>query len=449
MSQGIIFNTPSDVGPLRPSQEISPIIHKRSIGSKDHFDDRIFGEVEWHSQGPLSRPKCSSKTRGLSRSTTVDHEVPISESNHIEWFQGLDDENGLDRSRSSLVLTSPFPCGPLGISPTHPLGHQPASIFSGSDVPDLVYTLSEVPLQPLEALNPLASTELVNNHEDSGQIEDVEASKISLHGPLEFRIPSVRLEQIRQASLKGMKNFWQYTLYQGPRGEKVKVHYCQSKEASERIARLFLNQEVIGFDIEWKSHATANDGIRKNVALVQLACEEQIALFHIARFSAGDAPEDLVAPSLQKIMESPDITKAGVAIKADCTRLRRHMLIDSRGLLELSHLYKQVNFSTRDVKKIDKKLVTLAQQVEEHLKLPLWKGDVRTSDWTEELDYKQIECTIIASESDAMLILYRCGIRFLRRTAALLHIRWEKKGAVSIPLPAKTCGTKPPNSSRK
>lgn len=442
---------------MRPSQDISPVIHKGSIRSKDHFDDRIFDrdctpqfeEVEWRSQGRLSRPKCCSKTRGLSRTTSIDHEVPISESNHIELFQGLDNENGLDKSRSSLVATSPFPCGPLGISPTHPLGHQPASLFSGSDVSEPVYTLSEVPLQPLEALNSLASTDRVNTHEDSGQLEDVEASKESLHGPLEFQIPVARLEQIRQASLKDIKIFWQYTLYQGPKGEKVKVHYCQSKEASERIARLFLDQEVIGFDIEWKSHATANDGIRKNVALVQLASEERIALFHIARFSAGDAPEDLVAPSLQKIMESPDITKAGVAIKADCTRLRRHMQIDSRGLLELSHLYKQVNFSTGDVKKIDKKLVPLAQQVEEHLKLPLWKGEVRTSDWSEALDYKQIECTIIPSESDAMLMLYRCGIRFLCCTAALSHIGGEKKGAVSIPLPAKTRRTKPPNSSRK
>lgn len=241
------------------------------------------------------------------------------------------------------------------------------------------------------------------SNEDCKEYADQEITGYS-YGSLQFRIPEAKMQEIMDASPESRLSYWQYTLYQGPAGEKVKVHYCKSKETTERIAKLFLDQEVVGFDIEWKSQAMAEEGIKKNVALIQLACEERIALFHIARY-AKDEIEDLVAPTLQKIMESSTITKVGVSIKADCTRLRRFMGIDSRGLFELSHLYKLVKFASGDVKKINKVLVALAQQVEEHLQLPLWKGAVRNSDWSEELDYEQIRCTSPDCPIRLMLIL--------------------------------------------
>lgn len=430
---------------------------KGSNKTKDYVENRTFDqslipqfdEAEVYPLPLLLRPTWSSTAEGFPPNTLIDQEVPISKSNHIELFQGLDHENGSSEFGCSLVAPSASSVGRLGISTTNPLGHQPMSVVGVSDVPKQVYPLSEVRSQPLEALNALASTDPVNVREETGQLENVDASEISLHGPLDFQIPEANLREIRQDSLRGTKTFWQYRLYRGPGSQQVKVHYCLNKEASESVARLFLDQEVVGFDIEWNQFASTNDGIRENVALVQLASEERIALFHIARYSAGDAPEDLVAPSLQKIMESPDITKVGVGIKADCTRLRRHMRIDSRGLLELSHLYRLVKYSTGDIKNINKKLVKLAQQVEEHLELPLEKGEVRCSDWTEKLDYKQIECTVKLSKSEAMLILHRCGVRFIRRVTAFFCPGGEKKGAFSIASSAKARGTQPSYSARK
>lgn len=158
------------------------------------------------------------------------------------------------------------------------------------------------------------------------------------------------------------------------------------------MAQYFLNEEVLGFDIEWKMNAAAKEGIAKNVALIQLASEDRIALFHVARYSNTNNVDDFIFPALKKIMESWDITKVGVSIKADCTRLRKFLNIDSRGIFELSHLYKLIKFSSIDVKKINKMLVTLAEQVQEHLLLPLWKGEVRSSDWSLDLNYQQIQC---------------------------------------------------------
>ncbi|KAL8934440.1 MAG: hypothetical protein Q9216_005912 [Gyalolechia sp. 2 TL-2023] len=243
----------------------------------------------------------------------------------------------------------------------------------------------------------------------SATLETTDTSKVQedqVHGtgalnrhqagsPLGYHIPLARMRESMRASTSSRSAYWQYTLYEGPKREKVIVHYCKSLETTERISKLFLNEDIIGFDIEWTPAATVKDGIRKNVATIQIASEERIAIFHIARFSKGNRVEDLVAPSFKQIMESPSITKVGVSVKSDCTRLRKFMNIDSRGTFELSHLYKLVRFASDDVKKINKKLVSLATQVEEHLMLPLFKDEkVRASDWSEELDYEQIYCEL-------------------------------------------------------
>lgn len=259
---------------------------------------------------------------------------------------------------------------------------------------------------------------------DRSRSEDVlgDDSNIDMHqlrGPLGYHIPSHLL-----ASSSSPSPYWKYTLYEGPKGQKVKVHYCRSLETTERIARLFLDERVIGFDIEWKPSATAKDGIRKNVALIQLASEERIALFHIARFSTDDDIESLVAPTFKAIMESSSITKVGVSVKGDCTRLRTHMNIDSHGLFELSYLYKLVKFSLTDVKKINRKLVALAKQVKEHLMLPMSKDEsVRGSDWSDDLNYEQISCRFLDTLALTLhLMFYRRSIRLIRRLPTLPYL---------------------------
>ena len=105
-------------------------------------------------------------------------------------------------------------------------------------------------------------------------------------------------------------SYWHFNLYQGPGGDKdkVKVHYCKNKEVTEKIAQLFLEEEVIGFDIEWKPNSSPTDGITKNVALIQIASEERVLLAHIAQYPNAAMSEkeqrvdDFVAPSLKTIM---------------------------------------------------------------------------------------------------------------------------------------------------
>lgn len=128
--------------------------------------------------------------------------------------------------------------------------------------------------------------------------------------PLGFHIPKAKLQNAMLAEPGSTASYWHFTLYQGPGGDqdKVRVHYCKTKETTEKIAQLFLDEKVIGFDIEWKPNSAPTEGITKNVALIQIASEQRVLLAHIARYPNA-APsekeqlvEDFVAPSLKKIM---------------------------------------------------------------------------------------------------------------------------------------------------
>ncbi|KAL3478216.1 ribonuclease H-like domain-containing protein [Aspergillus californicus] len=183
--------------------------------------------------------------------------------------------------------------------------------------------------------------------------------------------------------------FWSHRMYKNKDGKDITVHYCKSLETTEKVAQLFLDDKVLGFDMEWKAQASAYDSIQNNVSLIQLANRERIALFQISQFVPGKTQKDFVSPTLQRILETSDTTKVGVSIKADCTRLRKYLGIDTRGIFELSHLYKLVKYC-HTPKFINKRPVNLNEQVEEHLGLPLEKEEnVRCSNWAVPLSYRQ------------------------------------------------------------
>ncbi|OHW91101.1 3'-5' exonuclease [Colletotrichum incanum] len=216
---------------------------------------------------------------------------------------------------------------------------------------------------------------------------------------LDFKVSVKDFREAQNAEKNSAKSFWSYTLYRGPPedgGEKkVKVHYCKSKHTMERVCQYFVDDKVLGLDLEWFPEARKDSGPKKNVSLIQIANESRIALFHVALFPN----DDFVAPTFRKIMEDADVRKVGVAIKGDCTRMRTHLGVDTKGIFELSHLHKLVKYSASGrVDLINKRMVTLALLVQEHLGLPMFKGsDVRSSDWSQPLNMSQL----MYSASDA------------------------------------------------
>lgn len=146
--------------------------------------------------------------------------------------------------------------------------------------------------------------------------------------------------------------------------------------------------------------------ITQNISVIQIASESRIAIFHIG-LHAGCTPEELIAPSLRKIIESPNITKTGVSINyADGKRLREYFGLQPRGLFELSYLYRLVKYAAASPSEVKKGLVALRKQVEEHLHLPLLKDKVRVSKWSKPLNQKQIQYA--ANDAYAGFMLYHC-----------------------------------------
>lgn len=194
------------------------------------------------------------------------------------------------------------------------------------------------------------------------------------------------------------RSFWTHSDQRAPNGQKIVVHYCKTLESTEEVSKLFLNSKVIGFDMEWKAQAFATDTIQNNLSVIQIANEDRIALFQIALFKPARGLEDFVAPTLRRILESPDITKVGVAIKADSTRLRKFLGIEARSIFELSHLFKLVKHGQANPKLVNKRSVNLSEQMEEHFGLPLEKSeDVRCGDWTRSLNYRQVQCEYLST----------------------------------------------------
>ncbi|KAL7948965.1 hypothetical protein V8C42DRAFT_312801 [Trichoderma barbatum] len=225
---------------------------------------------------------------------------------------------------------------------------------------------------------------------------------------LEFGISKKEFLAARAAIPGTPEAHWSYTMYHriGKDGavDNVKVHYCESKATTERVCKeYFLDEDVIGLDLEWMQYAKLTDGPRRNVSLIQIASPSRIALIHVAVFPSKE--DDLLGPSLRKIMENPKVSKVGVNIGYDCKRLKTHLGVTVQGIFELSHLYKVVKHLPEQPTLINKRLVSLAVQVQDQLLLPLYKGPVvRTGNWMRRLSAPQINYA--ASDAYAGLQLY-------------------------------------------
>lgn len=215
---------------------------------------------------------------------------------------------------------------------------------------------------------------------------------------LAFNMSPELYKKAIQSPEKSPGSFWSHTLYEGPKedgtAQRVKVHYCTSKHTMERVCKKYFAKEpVLGFDLEWLAYAKKGSGVRDNVSLIQVASPSHIGLFHVAVFAKEG---DFVAPTFKEIMENPDVKKVGVHIQADCTRLRNYLDVKSKGVFELSHLFKIVKYTGRQQRMINKVPVALAAQVQEILGLPMLKEQsVRSSNWSKSLNEEQLKCKLM------------------------------------------------------
>lgn len=232
--------------------------------------------------------------------------------------------------------------------------------------------------------------------------------------PLDFKLQLPKQQQGQQSLQKfgidsnrpAKRCWWSHRLYKGPENKDVQILYSKTKQDSETIAQLFLDEPVVGFDMEWPWNDYKKSELQNKIGLIQIASLDKIALFHIG-LHPGKTTEDIIAPSLRKIIESPDIGKLGVGIlSADFSRLRRFFRLSPQGAVELSHLYRLIKFGGTKPEYVSTKMVSLARLVEDQLGHPLYKGDVRTSNWSKSLSRDQINYA--AGDAYAGYMLYHC-----------------------------------------
>lgn len=188
----------------------------------------------------------------------------------------------------------------------------------------------------------------------------------------------------------------------------MRILYSRTKMQSEEIAQEFLGERILGFDMEWpwQNSEQGEIPLQQRIGLIQIASEDKIGLFHIG-LHTGKTAKDVLAPTLRRIIESDDITKTGVAIlNADFSRLRRWFGLKPRGALELSHFHNLVTYGKAQPTRVTTKMKALRKLVEEHLGLPLYKGKVRTSNWSRPLNQAQI--LYAAADAYAGVMLYHC-----------------------------------------
>jgi hypothetical protein len=220
---------------------------------------------------------------------------------------------------------------------------------------------------------------------------------------LNFRIPDATLKSLaKRKTLAGNTPiYWDYDWYRSAVGQKVRVSYSDNIEDSEILAQRFIGESVVGFDMEWKASFKRGQIMttKDNLALIQVARDGEVGLFHIAQHR-GSKPSELFAPSLVKLIRNPNILKTGVSVyESDGRRLKMYANIEGRGFFELSRLYWQL-----DGQSAKGRFVGLARQVEEHLGFPLAKGKIRTSNWVASLNAAQVKYA--AGDAYASLVLY-------------------------------------------
>ncbi|KAI3395909.1 hypothetical protein diail_694 [Diaporthe ilicicola] len=233
--------------------------------------------------------------------------------------------------------------------------------------------------------------------------------------------------------------WWSYDLYRGPRNQKPKVLYARSKPESEEIAEAFGNEKVLGFDMEWPSYDGTNSKegrLQDKIGVITIACENKIALFHLGAYT-GNSPSDFIGPALRRLIESPDIVKAGVNIlAADFRRLRDFYGLEPKGAVELSHLHNLVTHgASGEFSLCTTKLCALGEQVQTHLGLPLKKSSVRTSNWSQRKQLSREQKSYAASDAYAGFMLYHY-LNYLRlsmepRPPPLLYA--ERYRSIDVP----------------
>lgn len=79
--------------------------------------------------------------------------------------------------------------------------------------------------------------------------------------PLQYQIDATSLRKKQRLKPQSINRYWSHQLYQS-NDRPVEVHYCDTFEKADDVAKLFMKDNVIGFDMEWLSCSTKSKSPR-------------------------------------------------------------------------------------------------------------------------------------------------------------------------------------------
>ncbi|KAK6538217.1 hypothetical protein TWF694_011097 [Orbilia ellipsospora] len=181
--------------------------------------------------------------------------------------------------------------------------------------------------------------------------------------------------------------------YQNEEEAAPVLEYVTDLEEMERVAKLFEGDKVVGFDMEWhwmkRLVPPRNDkDIRYCCSVIQVSNDKTVAIFHLAKFPADT--KAFLSPTLKKIIEDENVIKSGVQIKNDMRRLALLIPVNPAGIVDLADFHSLLFAAQGNTLEPNQQLPASLKGLTEHyLRLPLMKGEVRTSDWSKSLDENQ------------------------------------------------------------
>ncbi|QBG46403.1 3'-5' exonuclease domain-containing protein 2 [Verrucomicrobia bacterium S94] len=113
--------------------------------------------------------------------------------------------------------------------------------------------------------------------------------------------------------------------YDGP------IHLLNTETEADEAAGKLLNETLLGFDTE--TRPAFRKGESYDPSLLQLATENEVYLFQIQQCG--------LTPNLIRVLSSPNIVKAGVAIERDVSELQALQPFSPAGFVELATPAKQ------------------------------------------------------------------------------------------------------------
>lgn len=143
---------------------------------------------------------------------------------------------------------------------------RPSSLLSGGSV--AMHTtgqMQELPAIDAEVRQPISRAKSIVEFQKTADslFEDLICTSNTdpPYTPLRYQIDTPSLLKRKILKDQSINKFWSYQLYRS-NSKPVRVHYCRTFEMADHIAKLFMKDNVVGFDMEWLSRSIKSESPR-------------------------------------------------------------------------------------------------------------------------------------------------------------------------------------------